>query len=210
MYYHNPNRLENDYIHPSIKIDFSNDFYKIIALENIKKNTIVLKEIPKYSLFGEKKYDKIIDLLIIMLQNKEDPNILKLYPRTNIKILNTKENPYIFDLIKYINDSKCTNKDKRFLLKFDKDILYLHYYKILFNAFDMYDSASILINGAMMNHSIDPNIKFYPINNVMYFETIKNIKKGEELTYTYLRNVNCKTDKEIKEYLLNHYNFISL
>lgn len=69
----------------------------------------------------------------------------------------------------------------------------------------MYSVPTILSYGAMMNHSCKPNIYFYEKNNAMYFKTLCDIKKGNELKISYLRN---KTNTSTKEYLLNHYNFI--
>ena len=42
----------------------------------------------------------------------------------------------------------------------------------------------------------------------MYFEALDNIKKNDELCYSYLRNFKYSTNKEKQMYLLNHYNFI--
>jgi len=203
--YYNPKEIETNYISPNIKILYNNDSYYIIAQNDIKKDTIILKEIPKYNLFGNKKDDELIEMLYILLQNKNDPIILNLYPRTtNIFILNKINNPYNINLVKLINNTK-NNKLKSFILSFDKSIIYQHYYKYIYNAFNMYSVPTILSYGAMINHSCKPNIYFYENNNAMYFKTLYDIKKGDELKISYLRN---KTNETSKEYLLNHYNFI--
>jgi hypothetical protein len=205
-YYYQPKCIEKKYISDDIKIIYNNDFYKIIAINDIKKGTIIMKETSDYNLFGHYKTNQILDILYLMLKNKDDIKIINLYPRNNIKLINQYKNPYLIDLLKEIK--YCSNnKIKKFLLEHDNDTLYTYYYKILFNAFDMYGSPVLLFNGAMINHSCTPNVKFYESNNTMYFETLTNVKKGEEITYSYLRNVVIKTTKEKHLYLLNHYNF---
>jgi SET domain-containing protein len=129
-----------------------------------------------------------------------------LFPRHKITFINKSNNPFLINLQKEINNCH-NNKIKKYLLKFDIDILYIYYYKIIFNAFDMYKTPVLLFNGATMNHSCFPNIYFYECNNAMIFITLSNIKKGDELTYSYLRHVNYKTNEEKHKYLLNHYNF---
>ena len=205
-YYYQPKCIEKEYISEDIKIVYKNDFYKIVAINDIKKKTIIMKEKSDYNLFGCHKTNQILDILYLMLKNKDDLKIINLYPRNSIKLINQSNNPYLIDLLKEIK--YCSNnKIKKFLLDHDIDTLYTHYYKILFNAFDMYGSPVLLFNGALMNHSCNPNIKFYEFNNAMYFETLIDIKKGDELTYSYLRNVLIKTPKDKHIYLLNHYNF---
>jgi hypothetical protein len=185
------------------------DGYKIIATSNINKGDIILIEKP---IFDE---IDIISLLYTIIKNKDTIYIKKLYPRTNnLKLLNIKDNPYNphnIHLLKIIN-KYYNNKIKEFLLLNINDI-YFYYYKILFNAFEMNNNSVILPIGAMMNHNCKPNIIFKSINikgiHYMEFKAINNIKKDDELCYSYLRNYNGSNDKlNQKLYLLNHYNFI--
>lgn len=172
------------------------DNSKIIAKEYIKKGAIILIEEPVY------KEKNIILLLYTFLKNKDDTNIKNLYPRNNINIKST----FLQTIYKLINNYP-DKKIKQFLLLIDTNILIFYYYKILFNAFDM-NYPAILPIGAKMNHSCNPNIYFYKKNNLMYFEALIDIKKGEELCYSYLRNYNFINQKDKQNYLLNHYNFI--
>jgi hypothetical protein len=204
MTYYYPKECESSYISNNIKILF-NENYKVISTSFIKKNTVILIEVPLFNLFGLKINNMIIQMLYILLKNKDNKYIKQLYPRESISLINNNS-PYYINLIKVIKDSN-DNKIKDFLLEFDKEILYKYYYKYLFNAFSMYSTPVILPIGAMMNHSCEPNIKFYEKNNAMYFETIKDIKPNEELNYSYLRNYKNTSNKEKHEYLINHYNF---
>jgi hypothetical protein len=198
----------NDIINPNIKIVYENDFYKIISKNFIEKDTIILIEFPKLHLLNniKKNEDVLLNMLYLILKNKDSVFIKNLYPRDTIKTpIGNINNPYNINLIKLIKNS--TNKIiKNYLLFFDKDCLYMHYYKYLFNAFDMNNSPVILPIGAMMNHSNKPNIMFYPENNKMIFKALCNIKPNEELCYSYLRNVKYTSTKEMNEYLYNHYN----
>ena len=188
------------------------DNYRIIAKNNIKKNTVIIKDIPIYNLFGEKNINKTIQMIYVLLKNnKFDNNIIELYPRTNdIKIQNKNNNNiYNFNLIKCIKlfpDEKI----KKYLLKHDIDVLYQYYYKYLFNVFDMSGSPVVLFTGSKINHSCDPNIYFIEEYSVMKFITLRNIKKGEEIFFSYLRNskIDMNNKNERQKYLLNHYNFI--
>jgi hypothetical protein len=196
------------FINNKIKIINSNGF-KIIATNNINKGDTILIEQPIFNNVD------IISLLYTIIKNKDTIYIKNLYPRTkDIKLLNIDNNPYIINLSKIIN--KYENKKiKEFLLSINIDIIYLYYYKILFNAFEMNNNSVILPIGAMMNHSCKPNIIFNSINikgiNYMEFKSINNINKGDELCYSYLRNYKG-TDNKLNQklYLLNHYNFICL
>ena len=181
-----------------IMINIINDIdnSKIIAKENIKKGTIILIEKPVY------KEKNIILLLYILIKNKDDINIKNLYPRNNININST----FLQTIYKLINNYP-DKKIKQFLLLIDTNILIFYYYKILFNAFDM-NTPAILPIGAKMNHSCKPNVYFYQKNNLMYFEALNDIKKNDELCYSYLRNYNFINQKDKQNYLLNHYNFI--
>ena len=189
----------NNYKNLSPKISIiKTNYYKIIANENIKKGEIILIEKPLY------QETDIIKLLYEILKNKEDSDIISLYPRKNIELHN---NPYLYNLIKLINNYNNI-KVKKFLCLINTKILNHYYCKILFNAFQMNSSCVILPIGAMMNHSCKPNIYFYEKQNEMYFEALTNINKNDELCYSYLRNYKYSNNKEKQIYLFNHYNFI--
>ena len=184
------------------------NIYKIIANNNINKGDIILIEQP---IFNE---SDIISLLYTIIKNKDTIYIKNLYPRTNnFKLLNIKDNPYNpcnVNLLKKIN-KYSNNKIKDFLLSFNINDIYFYYYKILFNAFEMNNNSVILPIGAMMNHNCKPNIIFNSINikgiNYMQFKALNNIKKDDELCYSYLRNYNGNNKLNKSLYLLNHYNF---
>jgi hypothetical protein len=186
-----------------IKILCNSNQIFVIADKDIKKGSIVLIEKPIYIA------NDIIELLYLMLKNSSDNDLINLYPRSDIKLINNNS-PYNIDLYKLIN--KCDKNLRKFLLSINEKQLYHFYYKILFNAFQInnvntvINKVCILKTGAMMNHSCKPNIIFYENNNSMIFEANCDIKKGTELCYSYLRNCDLVQDKH--KYLIDHYNFI--
>jgi len=77
------------YISTKISI-IKNDNYKIIANENIKKGEIILAEKPIY------QETDIIKLLYEIIKNKENVDIVNLYPRAYLELNNT----YLSNLLK--------------------------------------------------------------------------------------------------------------
>ncbi len=120
-----------DIINPNIKIVYENDSYKIISTKFIEKNTIILIEYPKLYLSNniKKNEDVLLNMLYLILKYKDSLFIKNLYPRAIIKNpIGSIDNPYNINLIKLIKNSN--NKIiKNYLLFFDKDTLYMHYYK---------------------------------------------------------------------------------
>ena len=59
----------------------------------------------------------------------------------------------------------------------------------------------------MLNHSCDPNTEFYPEADMMVFKTTKLIKRGEEITDSYINDLSM--DRDFRQtYLLDHYGFV--
>ena len=87
----------------------------------------------------------------------------------------------------------------------------LYLTKYLRNAFNFgKNKYCMLFLGCKLNHDCSPNTEFYKKNNVMVFETITNIKKGQEITDSYTssdiyENMN---DKQRKTKLFQQYGFI--
>jgi SET domain-containing protein len=174
------------------------DDIKIIAKENIKKGNKILIEEAIY------KEKDIIYLLYIILKNKDDINIKNLYPRNNNNFINNSTySQLLYKLINNYYDKKI----RKYLLMIDNNTIYFYYFKILYNAFDMNGYSAILPIGSKMNHSCKPNVYFYQKNNMMYFEALIDIKSGDELCYSYLRNYKFINQKDKQTYLFNHYNF---
>ena len=67
----------------SDKIQFINsiDYNKVVSIQNIKKDEILLIEYPKFNLFGFNSENRELKILKIYIENKNNPDIIKLYPR---------------------------------------------------------------------------------------------------------------------------------
>ncbi len=180
-----------------------------VARHDIPKHTIVLIDESIISLirFGEDNHtdtNLIVIYLLMMLDNSKIKRFEELTPHSqdtyfsNIDIKNTIKN--------------CENfKIKSFLQKQDigKIALYLEKYKR--NGFNLNNShdimkPGILLNGAIFNHSCDPNISFTCSNGKMYFFTNRDVTKGEELCDSYI-DVSIEY-KERQKILLERYGFI--
>ena len=58
-------------------------------------------------------------------------------------------------------------------------------YKIIGQVNDKYIAGDITILGLMHNHSNTPNARPEMYNDIIYFETLRYINKGEEITCDY-------------------------
>lgn len=186
------------YINKSIHIHDD----RVVAMDNIPANTIILKEYPIINLFGEKNNDPALQ---IILKLSDFCNSNMLYPR-DIHI--SKKHPELKKWIK--NMDRCVEKNNiAKMLENDTDYLYHLYEKYLYNAFSMGEYGPIIsVYGAKFNHSCDPNVDFYfdTKNGHIIFKTNRRIKKGEELYDTY---VDVDLDYHIRQkYLKEHYDFI--
>ena len=212
------------YINPAIKIITDNvDMNKVISTENIKKNTILIKEYPIINLFGESIVNRDIDFLMKLIEHKED----KLYPRditqfTSIQMtkdilktvdkLNKLNKLNKVDKLNKINQLDKVDKLKKVkkvdkLNKYSNDIIEFYYAKHLFNSFEGFEYGPLYLpNIAKLNHSCNPNT-YFEFNKDYGYMTLyakNNIKKGEELTDSYLLNKDIDNHRE---YLMKHYMF---
>ena len=200
MRYNQPSKSEESNISNKIKIIENSDYYKIIAIKDIKKDEELIIEYPKYSLFGMEVVNRekqILKLYLENIDNINDPIIKELYPRTN-DYTKTKLVKSIYKIIK---------SDKKFN-EYDKNLIELCIAKYIFNAFEGYDYGPLTLPIiAKINHSCKPNVKFRFNRDTgsMHLYAIRDIKKGEEIFDSYLENKKINVHKE---YLQEHYGFI--
>lgn len=195
--YNHPSKQEQNFLSDKIKIINNSDYNKIIAVKNIKKTEELIIEYPKFNLYGLENTNREKQKLKLYLENKDDPIIEKLYPRSNSypKTL----------LIKSIH--KIIKSDLYFN-KFDNDTIELLFAKYIFNAFEGYDFGPLTLPTiAKINHSCKPNVKFEFNRKTgsMHLFAIRDIKKDEEIFVSYLENKKINSHQE---YLQEHYGFI--
>jgi hypothetical protein len=188
------------YINPNIKIiSDDEDMNKVICTENIKKNTVLIKEYSMINLFGERVMNRDIEFLIKLIEHQED----KLYPRNLNQFTSIKMTR---DILKKID--KC-DKDKKLnrINKYSNDIIEFYYAKHLFNSFEGFEYGPLYLPYiAKLNHSCLPNT-YFEFNKDYGYMTLyakRNIKKGEELTDSYLLNKDIHNHRD---YLMEHYQF---
>ena len=198
-YFKIPKKINNNlFVSPNIKVIDIDNYHKIIAVDNIKSNTLIIQEYPVINLFGEKDIDRALQTIqkyILLNENQ-------LYPRTK-EFIKTK---MIKDVHKIIKNSN--NKLINFFKNYDDDIIEFYYAKYLYNSFEGYNYGPLTLPTiAKLNHSCNNNVDFIfdEYSGCMNVFTNKYIKKDSELYDNYLLNKNIDNHKE---YLLNHYGFI--
>ncbi len=192
------------YINPAIKIITNNDdMNKVICTENIKKNSILIKEYSIINLFGEKVINRDVEFVIKLIESNEQ----MLYPRNYTQFTSTKMTRDILKLTKNILKTSKQNNQNNKLNKYNNDIIEFYYAKHLFNSFEGFEYGPLYLpHIAKLNHSCNPNtyFEFNKEYGYMVLYAKNNIKKGMELTDSYL--LNKKIDNH-REYLKEHYMF---
>ena len=196
------------------------EYIKKVYINGKGYGFITSKDIPKYMIIlidesiisCELTKDADINLTIIyLIMNLPDKEKIKQF-----EMLRPHSNDNNFIGINIKNDiKKCRNtKIKSFLQRQNTDTIKLYLEKYKRNAFNLnnlYDIngiiiPGILLNGAIFNHSCDPNISFTYSNSKMYFFTNRDIKKGEELCDSYIDISMSCTDRQLA--LDKRYGFI--
>ena len=187
------------YVHNNITIMIDNDDNnKTIAKKDIQKGTIIIKEYPTINLFGENVVDRDVEFIKKLIQQQES----HLFPRKINQFKRTKMSKHILTKIDASN-----NVTKKFFDKFDKVYTEFYYCKHLFNSFEGNDYGPLYLPLiAKLNHSCNPNTSFVFNRETgqMILTATRDIKKGEEITDSYLCN---KSIPDHKSYLLEHYGF---
>ena len=190
-------RLNYIYISPKINIITVNqDYHKVISIDNISIDEIIIEEYPVINLFGEKNIDKALQVMEKYINTREQ----ELYPRTSIYT----KTPMIKDIHKII---KNNDKYNNFYKSYDKETIEMLYAKYLYNSFEgnRYGPLTLPIV-AKLNHSCNNNVdyNFNPVTGTMIVTSNQNIKKNTEICDNYLSNKNIPNHKD---YLYQHYGF---
>ena len=200
---YNINDSDKLYISPSISIVTNNDdMNKVICKQNIKKNTILIKEYPIINLFGERVINRDIEFLIKLIEYKED----KLYPRNLNQFKSIQMTREILKKINRLDKLSKVNKINK-INKYSNDIIEFYYAKHLFNSFEGFEYGPLYLpHIAKLNHSCIPNtyFEFNKDYGYMILYAKRDIKKGEEITDSYLLNKNIDNHRQ---YLMEHYQF---
>ncbi len=188
----------HEYTTPKIKFVTNSNYHKVIALQNIKKDELLMIESSNINLFDDEDIDRGLQTIKKYIIERES----ELYPRDN-NFIRT-------DLIKQVHKI-IKNADKRIQVFFDnytKSEIEMYYAKYIFNAFEGNQYGPLTLPKlAKFNHTCDtPDIvfKFDKVSGCMYVTANKDIPKNKEIFNSYL--MNKKIDNH-KEYLYTHYAF---
>lgn len=183
-----------------------NKGYGLIAKEFIPVNTLIIREIPYYTINAKyRNTNEVFELLYnIMNSNKETiKKFMNLVPKENI-MLNynilvelEKSDKIIYE---YFINNFSLKEIELFILKYMHNAFLIH----------IINKPCILFTGTLLNHACIPNIIFgsKKIGNkiVMDFITMRDINKGEELYISYI-DITQSVHGRQKE-LFERYNFI--
>jgi hypothetical protein len=204
MRYNNPKSLYSNYIDNKLcLVNIDNNYNKVIAKQDIKKSELLIIEYPNINLFGEENIHRELKIIKKYIENKDTIFIKNLYPRSP-HYKKTNMIKLIYSLIK---DAKSNIKLYTFFQLFQKEELEFYFAKYIYNAFEGNNYGPLTLPFiAKLNHSCNPNVyfSFNKINCCMYVYSNKVIKKGEEITVSYLEN---KKIQNHKIYLEEHYGF---
>jgi len=173
----------------------------VFATKNIPKDTIIIREkpviYPNKSKIELTDLEQMIKLMHHLLHStsKKKESFLQLVPLV--------EDEYI------VNYSNIQKYHHQYFPELDSKTYCLYYSKMYRNAFYFYEDTAILFDATIMNHSCNPNVNYYPKQDLMFFKTIRPIKKDEELEICYINKDTVKHMSTIERqtYLLHHYGF---
>lgn len=162
------------------------------ATERIPKNTVVLAEQPlMLKKASESTVDAMFELIGKALCTNRDA-FLKLTPR------NQCTDPF------FLEYSRLKDAHRRWLPDISRETARLYATKYVRNAFSTKDGPALLFDGAVFNHSCDPNVVFALQAGVMVFRTCRDVEEGEQL---FDRYGNADGSKKYHAHLLRQYGF---
>ena len=203
MRYHTPILNKENYISDKIKFINSNDYNKVIAINNINKDELLIIENSDINLFGESTDNRELKIVKKYIENKDKFFIKNLYPRSQIY----KKTEMIKSIHNMIKNIKSDKNLYNYFQSISKEEIEFYFAKYLYNAFEGNEFGPITLPKiAKINHSCNPNVffTFDKTNGCMYLKAKCMIRKNEEIFDSYLEN---KKIKNHKSYLEMHYGF---
>lgn len=175
------------YKHPNIqKQSIKGKGTGYVANSNIPARTVIIRELPAFKIpDDEKVVCEMLQLLyhIFTCPDRERMKKFKeLHPETleGFKVGWDDVHGRLQKL------EKVYPKKAKYLREIDRNKLMLACAKYSCNAFDFGTSPVILFQGTKLNHSCLPNSIFGKVGDHMVFETVREIKKGEEISDNYI------------------------
>jgi hypothetical protein len=170
-----PGKSKLQYVHPSL-YQKQNDYgLGTYTKSFIPENTIIIKEKP-HNLTHITNEDPHYIILLIK-------HLLKNNPKEFLSIVPTNIDDQIRESVNYdtIKEGHQTH-----LPELSEDDMKLYYTKYRRNAFKFGNNPGFLFYGTRLNHSCEPNVSYYPSNEVMIFKTKRDIHPEEEIFDSYI------------------------
>ena len=192
------NYFNRDLIQDSFDTKKGNHY---IAKENIKEGTLLIVEIPLISIYEAeiKKFSSTFEKFQKMGFSSSELALEILFTNFKDRIEFPEEKKYLIEKISQLTsfDLKNSTKTKEERIKlFEysddniRDLISTNAILTLRNERNKISPLELCyglyINCSFFNHSCDPNCFYYGIANMLIVKAIKDIKKGEELTVSYI------------------------
>lgn len=200
--------MVEQFIHPDIqKQSIKDKGTGFIAKRSIPARTVIIRELPAFKIPDDEKI--VCDMLQLLYYIFTCPDrdkwkaFKKLHPESldSYKIDWGEIHPRLDKL------AKVYPEKARYLKNLDRDKLRLACAKYCCNAFNFNGGKpAIFFEGTRLNHSCLPNVVFGKVGDYMVFETVRNIKQGEELCDNYIPILRCRSDRIRK--LKSQYGFL--
>jgi hypothetical protein len=184
---------KQEYIHPALYQKQGSFGMSTFSKENIPVGTIIIRE-------------KINNIYTMSKDSSDYPFALiaHLLQTNNAKFTNLV--PHTLDNTTTINYETFKDKHLKYLPSLTENEAILQYIKYKRNAFSFNMNPGILFYATKLNHSCNPHVKYYPSdNNIMVFETIRQINANEEVFDSY---ISLKLPREERQtVLMTRYGF---
>lgn len=162
------------------------------ANSNIPTGTVIIKETP-HTIIGEPNTIEYKFKLIKALLKTNRPQFMDLVPLE----LPEEHNVIYDDALRAIH--------QKYFPELDKDTFILYTLKYKRNAFNLNNNPGILFFATKLNHSCNPNVKYYKEGSQMWFETKRPIKADDEIFDSYISTGDTKAERQ--ESLRSRYGF---
>jgi SET domain-containing protein len=176
----------------------------VIATKNIKKNTLLFVDTVTYH--SEDYFEIIYNIL--NSNDKGGRNAKELITKYFNLVPHTIDDQFISreEILKKLNNSRY----KEYFRNMEIDEVRILYEKLnrnmfLFNEDYKVEEGGLFIDSIYFNHSCIPNVEYDIINDKIYFHTVRDISKGEEIYISYIDT--SKETSERKKELLKGYGF---
>ena len=202
-YWKNENTLNPDvvFLHPGIHIKNNDYGVGIYTSVDIPANTVIMEE--RVNVLQNELDDHTENRirLVKKLLNEKRSGFLNLTPEK----LDHTTTAYNYQ------DEELQRLHAKYLPEIDADTLILYLHKLSRNVFSYKDSSvAITFYETKVNHSCYPNVTYYYCesrDDMLIFETTKDIRVGEELFISYLSLNDGSSREERREHLKYNYGF---